>query len=173
MFGVVLGMRANFTPQTDLVTILIPTFIQGGAMAFFFIPLTTLTLSGIPPERMPAAAGLSNFVRITAGAMGTSIATTLWENRATLHHQHLVEQLGLGNPIAGETLAKLTAAGLSQEQALGQLNRLIDQQAFTRAADDIFLASAVLFVLLVGTVWFTRRPPKIVGAAAVDAGGAH
>ena len=31
---------------------------------------------------MPAAAGLSNFVRITAGAMGTSIATTLWESRA-------------------------------------------------------------------------------------------
>ena len=173
MFGVVLGMRANFTPQTDLVTILIPTFIQGGAMAFFFIPLTTLTLSGIPPERIPAAAGLSNFVRITAGAMGTSISTTLWESRATLHHQHLVEQLGLGNPIAGETLSKLTAAGLSPEQALGQLNRLIDQQAFTRAADDIFLGSAVLFVLLIGSVWFTRRPPKIVGAPAVDVGGAH
>jgi DHA2 family multidrug resistance protein len=69
-----------------LLPILIPTLIQGVAMAFFFIPLTTITLSGLTPDRIPAAAGLSNFVRITAGAMGTSIATTLWESRATMHH---------------------------------------------------------------------------------------
>ena len=173
MFTVVLGMRANFTTQTDLATILIPTVLQGAALAFFFIPLTTLTLSGIGPDRLPAAAGLSNFVRITAGAMGTSISTTLWENRAALHHQHLVEQLGQGSAIAGETIGKLTAAGLSPEQAWGQINRLIDQQAFTRAADDIFLGSAALFVLLIAAVWFTRRPAKIAGAAPVDAGGAH
>ena len=95
LFAVVLWMRSNFTSETDFGTILIPTLIQGGAMAFFFIPLTTLTLAGLPPERIPAAAGLSNFVRIMFGAMGTSIATTLWDNRATLHHARLVEQMGL------------------------------------------------------------------------------
>ncbi len=67
-------MRSHFNTQADFCTILIPTVLQGAAMAFFFIPLTTITLSGLPPERIPAAAGLSNFVRITAGAMGTSIA---------------------------------------------------------------------------------------------------
>jgi len=173
MFAVVLGMRANFTTQTDFATIMIPTILQGAALAFFFIPLTTLTLSGITPDRLPAAAGLSNFVRITAGAMGTSISTTLWESRATLHHQHMVERLGMGDPIAGETIARLTASGLSPEQAWAQINRLIDQQAFTRAADDIFLASAALFLLLIFSIWLTRRPPKITGAAPVDAGGAH
>ncbi|WP_305037016.1 DHA2 family efflux MFS transporter permease subunit [Paucibacter sp. KBW04] len=172
MFTVVLGMRANFTTQTDFATIMIPTILQGAALAFFFIPLTTLTLSGITPDRLPAAAGLSNFVRITAGAMGTSIATTLWESRATLHHQHMVEGLSLGNPIAGETLAGLRAAGLSNEQAWAQINRLIDQQAFTRAADDIFLASALIFVLLIGAIWLTQRPPKLAGTT-IDAGGAH
>ncbi|ALT77223.1 DHA2 family efflux MFS transporter permease subunit [Paucibacter sp. KCTC 42545] len=173
MFAVVLGMRSNFTTQTDFATIMIPTILQGAALAFFFIPLTTLTLSGITPDRLPAAAGLSNFVRITAGAMGTSIATTLWESRATLHHHHMVEQLSLGNPVAGETLGKLMAGGLSETQALAQINRLIDQQAFTRAADDIFLASAMIFVLLISTIWLTNRPPKLTGATTVDAGGAH
>ncbi|MDC8785270.1 DHA2 family efflux MFS transporter permease subunit [Roseateles koreensis] len=173
MFTLVLGMRANFTTQTDFGTIMIPTLLQGAALAFFFIPLTTITLSGIPPERLPAAAGLSNFVRITAGAMGTSIATTLWENRAALHHQHMVEQLSLGNPVAGETISNLTSLGLSSQQAWAQINRLIDQQAFTRGADDIFLASAVIFIGLIGAIWLTRRPPRIAGAAPVDAGGAH
>lgn len=81
-------MRSQFTVQTDFIHILIPTLLQGAAMAFFFIPLTTLTLAGVSPDRIPAAAGFGSFVRITAGAMGTSIATTLWESRAAMHHTH-------------------------------------------------------------------------------------
>ncbi|MEO8298182.1 MAG: DHA2 family efflux MFS transporter permease subunit, partial [Burkholderiales bacterium] len=172
VFGLVLWMRSQFTTQTDFTTILLPTLIQGAAMAFFFIPLTTLTLAGLPPERMPAAAGLSNFVRIMAGAVGTSIATTLWDSRAALHHAHLVERLQTGDPVAQEALGRMTAGGLSPEQALAQLNRLIDQQAMTRAADDIFYASSLLFVAMIALIWFTRRPPR-AGGAAVDLGGAH
>ena len=67
---------------------------------------------------MPAASGLSNFVRITAGAFGTSIFTTLWEDRAIMHHAHLVEQINPGNGAAVQSLAQLGAAGLSPEQAL-------------------------------------------------------
>lgn len=52
------------------------------------------------------------------------------------------------------------------------INRLIDQQAFTRAADDVFLVSSVLFVVLIAAIWITRRPaPHAAGAA--EAGGAH
>ncbi|MEY8879473.1 MAG: DHA2 family efflux MFS transporter permease subunit, partial [Leptothrix sp. (in: b-proteobacteria)] len=175
-FACVLWMRSQFTTGTDFVHIMIPTLLQGAAMAFFFIPLTTLTLSGLEPARIPAAAGLSNFVRITAGAMGTSIATTVWESRAVLHHAHLTEQLGSGasgSPL-GEALATLERLGLTSAQALVQINRQVDQQAYTRAADDIFLASAGFFLLLIGLIWFTRRPARVgAGAAAADAGGAH
>jgi DHA2 family multidrug resistance protein len=171
-FAGVLWLRSGFTPQTDFWHILLPTLLQGAAMAFFFIPLTTLTLAGLPPERMASASGLSNFVRITAGAVGTSIATTLWESRAALHHAHLAEELALGDaPLAAAT-AQLAQAGLSPEQALQQINRLVDQQAFTRAADDIFLVSAGIFLLLVVLLWPMRRPPPMRGAAA-EAGGAH
>ncbi|MCB2070475.1 MAG: MFS transporter, partial [Ottowia sp.] len=51
VFGVVLWMRSLFTIQTDFMTIMIPTLIQGVAMACFFIPLVTITLSGLPPQR--------------------------------------------------------------------------------------------------------------------------
>jgi DHA2 family multidrug resistance protein len=175
MFGVVLWMRSNFTAQTDFVTILVPTLIQGGAMAFFFIPLTTLTLAGLPPERIPAAAGLSNFVRIMFGAMGTSIATTLWDNRATLHHARLVEQMGLNGSALDAATTTLAQAGVPAAGAYASINRLIDVQAFTWAADDIFIGSAVMFLFLIFTIWFTRRPPKLAAGAgpSVDAGGAH
>ena len=146
--------------------------IQGGAMAFFFIPLTTITLSGLTPDRIPAAAGLSNFVRITAGAMGTSIATTLWENRASMHHAHLTELLVQGQGTFAITVKNLQAAGMSTEQAYAQINRLIDQQAFTRAADDIFLASSFMFLSLIILIWFTKRPAAH-GSGADAAAGAH
>ena len=173
VFALVLWMRANFTTQTDLWHILVPTLLQGAAMAMFFIPLTTLTLAGIEPARIPSAAGLSNFTRITAGAMGTSISTTLWDNRAALHHAHLSEGLVQGQGVFAQTLQNLQAAGMSQTQALAQINRMIDQQAFTRAADDIFLGSAGIFVLLIGSLWLTRRPTPHHGPASADAGGAH
>ena len=173
VFALVLWMRSQFNTQTDFQHILWPTLLQGVAMAFFFIPLTTLTLSGQPPERIPAAAGLSNFVRIMAGAMGTSIATTIWDSRAALHHAHLTESLTVTNPVFVSTMDGLTASGLTANQALVQVNRLIDQQAYTRAADDVFLASSVIFLLLIGLIWFTRRPAQHKASSPVDAGGAH
>ena len=174
IFFVVLYLRAGFTTQTDLAHIKVPTLLQGAGMALFFIPLTTVSLSGLDPSRMPAAAGLSNFVRITAGAMGTSITTTLWESRAALHHAHLAEGLQQGGGAMADALTGLRAAGLGEGAALAQITRLIDQQAYTRAADDIFLASALIFLALIGLVWLTRRPAPIKpGVAAVDAGGAH
>lgn len=169
-FALVLWMRSKFNVQADLATILIPTIIQGAAMAFFFIPLQAIVFSGLTPDRMPAAAGLSNFVRITAGAMGTSIFTTAWENRAVMHHEHIAESVNRGNEAATTALSQLGAAGYSHDQALATVNRLVDQQAYTLAATDIFYLSAVLFVLLVGLVWTTK--PKMGGAAA-DVGGAH
>jgi len=168
-FALVLWMRSHFTVQADFNTIMVPTILQGAAIAFFFIPLSAITLSGLTPDRIPSASGLSNFVRITAGAMGTSLVTTIWDNRATLHHAHLVEKLTVTDGAAVEGFNALMSAGLSFEQAAAQVNRLIDQQAFTRAADDVYLASSVLFLCLVPLVWLARVKK---GGAPVDS-GAH
>ncbi len=169
VFALVLWMRSNFNTQADVWTILAPTLIQGIAMAFFFIPLVTITLSGLAPDRMAAASGLSNFARITAGAVGTSVSTTWWESRATLHHAQLSESINRGNDAATAAIGGLNAAGLSTEQALFQINRIIDQQAFMLAANDIFYICSFLFLLLIPLVWLSR-PQR---GKAVDAGGAH
>jgi DHA2 family multidrug resistance protein len=169
-FGIVLYMRSRFNVQADFSTILIPTILQGAAMAFFFIPLQAIVFSGLAPQQMPAAAGLSNFVRITAGAIGTSIFTTAWENRAVMHHAQLTESLTSTNNAATLTLSQLGAAGYSNEQALATVNRLLDQQAYTMAATDIFWLSSIIFIALIGLVWFAK--PKM-NAGGADVGGAH
>jgi DHA2 family multidrug resistance protein len=148
---------------------MIPTVLQGAAMAFFFIPLQAIVFSGLPPERMPAAAGLSNFVRITAGAFGTSIMTTLWESRAVMHHAHLAESVNRANDSAMQTMGQLNGLGQTADQAMAFVNRLIDQQAYTMAATDLFYLSALLFLGLISLVWLTR--PQRGGAG--DVGAAH
>jgi DHA2 family multidrug resistance protein len=168
-FGIVLWMRSHFNTQADFVTILVPTVLQGAAMAFFFIPLQAIVFSGLTPDRMPSAAGLSNFVRITAGAIGTSLFTTLWENRASLHHAQLAEAVNNGSQAATQTLAQLAASGMSAEQALANVNRIVDQQAYTMAVTDVFYLSSLLFFVLVGVVWLARPRP----GAAAGGGGAH
>lgn len=174
-FGLVLWMRSWFSTQVTPGVILLPIVLQGAAMAFFFVPLQAIIFNGLKPEQMPAASGLSNFVRITAGAIGTSLFTTLWDNRASLHHAHLVEAISSGarDATTQGLLAQLAATGQSAEQANASLNRLIDQQAYTMAVTDVFYMSGLLFVALVALLWLTSPRQAPAGAKPVDAGGAH
>ena len=169
-FALVLWLRSRFNTSADLNTLMIPTLVQGISMAFFFIPLVTLSLSGLTPDRIPAASGLSNFARITAGAFGTSITTTLWENRAAQHHAQLVESISQSSLATQNALSQLSGQGLSREQALAYMNRMVDQQAFMLSANDIFLASAAIFIALIAIIWIAR---PISSSGAVDGGGAH
>jgi len=174
IFAAVSYMRAGFNTQADVQTIVIPTIVQGAAMAAFFVPLVSITMSGLSPDKIPNAAGLSNFVRMTAGAFGTSVVTTLWENRTTLHHAQLTEHIHPGNPAADQALAGLQAGGLSWEQALATINGMINQQAATLSAVDIFYASTGIFVLLICLVWFARPARAQRGGGANEAAaGAH
>lgn len=169
VLAVVLVMRSHFNTDADFATLIVPTLVQGVALAVFFIPLITLGLSGLPPSRIPAASGLFNFARITAGSFGTSIATTLWDRRASFHHAQLVESITAYDPSSTQALAKLQAGGLDASQSTALVNRLIDQQAFMLSANDIFLASALLFLLLIGVVWLARPVKSAAGAEAAAA----
>ena len=159
IFALVLWMRSLFDTQADYFSIVIPTIVQGIAVAFFFVPLMAIVLSGIGPERIAAASGLSNFFRILAGSFGTSVATTLWDHRASMHHAHLVESVSLGRGATTEAMTRLEAAGLSPGQALAAIEQMIDQQAYTLSANDLFHGSALLFVVLAGFIWLARPLP--------------
>ncbi len=176
VFALVLFMRSHFNTQADFATIMVPTIVQGVAVAFFFIPLTSIILGGIPPEKIPSASGLSSFARMVGGSFGTSIAITIWQDRAALHHAQLAELVNRGSSTTTSALAGFNAAGMSAEQALSQINRMVDQQAFMLAANDVFYGSAIIFVLLVPLVWLARPARSAVatmGRGADASVGAH
>ncbi|MGC2943279.1 DHA2 family efflux MFS transporter permease subunit [Burkholderia ambifaria] len=169
-FAGVFFMRSHYTTSVDLYTLVLPTLLQGIPMALFFTPLTAIILSGLPPERIPAAAGLSNFVRVFAGGVGTSLIATGWNDRTILHHARLAEQSSMNNPAYTSAIAQLHATlGGGMDQATAFFERTLNAQAAMLALNDIFWLSSIIFIVIVPLVWLTR-PGKGGGGMA---GGAH
>jgi DHA2 family multidrug resistance protein len=175
IFAFVMLLRSRFDTDVDVRTLLIPTLIQGAAMASFFVPLVTLSVSGLSPERIPSASGLFNFARITAGSFGTSIFTTIWDRRATLHHSQLIEHLTPDSAAMTAATAGMQAGGLTPEQTTGAVNRMVDVQAFMLSADDLFYASGLIFLALIAVIWMARPQRRKSGTAAgaANAAAAH
>src|SRR5262249_4155018 len=150
-------MRSQYTTGVDTWTLVLPTLLQGIPMALFFVPLTAIILAGQPPEKIPAAAGLSNFVRVFCGAVGTSLATTAWNNRSILHHSQLTEHASPNDP------AYLAALQFIQDtlhftpgQAVAFFEKSLNTQAIMLGLNDIFWISGLIFVAIIPLIWLTR-----------------
>lgn len=171
-FAIVFWLRSRYNLQVDQMTVILPTLLQGIPTAMFFVPLTVLLLSGLPPERIPAAAGLSSFVRVFCGAVGTSISTTAWNNRSIMHHAQLTEHATPYSPWLQETVNNLSSTlGLNAEQTVGMLERTITFQAAMLGINDIFYVSAVIFIVIIPLIWIIK--PSKGGAGAAEASAAH
>ena len=170
-FAGVFFMRSNYTTGVDPYTLVLPTLLQGIPTALFFTPLTAIILAGLPPEQIPAAAGLSNFARIFAGAVGTSLLTNSWNDRTILHHARLVEQTSVDNPTFVGAIAQLQSVlGASTSKAIAFYESSLDAQATMLGLNDIFWISAVIFILIVPLIWVTK-PAKGAGAGGAGAAG--
>jgi MFS transporter, DHA2 family, multidrug resistance protein len=170
-FAAVFFMRSNYTTGVDTWTLVLPTLLQGIPTALFFVPLTAIILSGLAPEKIPAAAGLSNFVRVFAGAVGTSLVATGWNDRTILHHSQLAEQTGVNNPtyVSGINALQTTLGG-SLDQARAFFEQSMNIQAAMLGLNDIFWLSGVIFIVIIPLIWLTK-PSKGGAAAAAGAGG--
>jgi len=173
LFAMVFFMRSRYTLEVDQWTVILPTLLQGIPTAMFFVPLTVLLLSGLPPERIPAAAGLSSFVRVFCGAIGTSVATTAWNNRTIVHHAQLTEHATPYSPALQQMYSTLqNTFGMSQGQATGLIERNLNAQAAMIGINDIFWISAVIFLLIIPFIWIIK-PVKATAASAEAAAAAH
>ena len=172
-FALCFWMRSRYTTGVDEWSLTLPTLVQGIAMAGFFIPLVSITLSGLPGHRIPAASGLSNFVRIMCGGIGTSIFQTAWDHRNNFHHAQLVEQANVYNPTFNQAVTQMGNLGLTRDQAHGLINNLATQQAAQLGVNDLFYISAAIFVLLIGLIWITKPERAGGGDAGAAASAAH
>ena len=165
-FAISYFMRSRYTPDANFLAYVMPMLVQGFSMSVFFVALITITLAEIPAQKTPAAAGLSNFSRYTAGSFAASITTTVWDNRETLHQSRLAENARLS--IMSGALEQLRHVGMSGGQALASVTNTVIRQAYAMASIDFFWASGWLMLVMIPLVWLTRRPVSATAGAGGD-----
>jgi DHA2 family multidrug resistance protein len=169
-FAIVYYMRSYFYTDIDVGHIVLPTLLQGIPMALFFAPLTVIILSGQPPEKVPAAAGLSTFGRMFCGGVGTSIANVVWNNRTIMHHEILTAQSNPTNPIFNQQLHGYhSLLGLNTGSSYALFDNLVQTQAAMMGLDDIFYASAIIMIVIIPLIWITKRGKASSADAAASA----
>jgi DHA2 family multidrug resistance protein len=150
--------QSNFYTNVGYAQLIEPRFIQGLGLTFFFTPLITIVISGLPPARIASALGLANFCRILGGSFGTSISVTMWDRREAFHHSRLAEQINSFNPLSREAIQHLQALGFKGLTSFEYLTRTITKQAFMLSTNDIFWLSGWVFIGLLVIIWFTKPP---------------
>lgn len=148
--------RSKLAPDADFWFLIRPQLVQGIGVALFFMPLTTITLSGLGQKDIANASSLTNCVRVLAGSIASSLMTTLWERQEALHHARLTEAISDLNPVAAEAFHRFAALGLSPDQTRAWLAQEITRQGYLLGFDELFWIGSVLFICLAGLIWLSK-----------------
>jgi DHA2 family multidrug resistance protein len=158
VFGAAVFWASTLNEQASFAQFATPRFFQGLGLAFFFLPLNQILLSGVPPSDLASASGLSNFIRTMSGSIATAVTVWTWNRRTDIHHSILVEHVRNSSNGWTQYQTDLSAHGIIGDAAFQYVDRIIGGQAATLAVNDVFFALGCMFILLVPFVWFARPP---------------
>ncbi len=153
-------MMSKFNLTTDFWSFVWPRVALGFGMGMTFIPLTTLTLSHIPKERMTEATSVYNLLRNLGGSVGIAMTTTILSRRAQFHQSRLAEHLSPFNPayqIAHEKMAGvLSMKGLPPAGADSMIYGELIRQSTTLAFTDAFLIICLMILCVIPLVFLMK-----------------
>ncbi len=167
VFGSSIFWTATLNENASFLQFATPRFLQGLGMAFFFLPLNQILMSGVPPNELASASGVSNFVRTMASSFATAISVWIWNRRSDYHHAVLTEHISNASPSWTSYQAQLAAHGINGVGASQFVNQVISNQASTLGVNDVFNMLGLMYLVLIPLIWFARPP---FGARAANPG---
>jgi len=146
VFGYSTWMLGDLNAMAGYWDVFWPRVIQGFALGFLFVPLSTTSLGDIPRHELAGATGVYTLVRQLGGSFGIAILTTL------LAHE-------------GAIAWNVLAAGVTQSHGLSRLalTAMVAQQSTMIAYSYLFRLTAVVFVLATPLVFFMKATPPTGG----------
>ncbi len=154
-------LMSGFHLHTDFWSFVWPRVVLGVGMGFLFIPLTTMTVSHIPKEKMQDATAMYNLLRNIGGSVGIAFITTVLSRRAQFHQSRLVEHLTPFDRTYQIVKAKLEFFLQGHIPADGVIFRELLRQAAMLAYNDAFWLLSTLMFLILPFVLLMRRPKEI------------
>jgi len=144
-------MLANINLQVSQIDVIWPSVVNGIAISFIFVPLTTITMSQLGQQQLGNASGLYNLTRNLGGSIGIAFVTTMLARGAQVHQSLMVSHLTPYDPAfreqlatAKQALALHTDPATATTQAYGALYGVLDQQAHLWAFVDNFYIFGLL-----------------------------
>ena len=144
---------------------------QTVGLPFLFIPITSASYAGLPPNKSGEASALINVARNEGGSIGISIAGAVLANSAQVHQNYLTAHLVPSSPAYQQALQGATAqlsTMLPQPEAQRKAFALVEQavqlQAMLLSYIDVFAGLALIAAALVPVAFLLLRPAR--GAAA-------
>src|SRR5436190_181355 len=182
--AVSLYMMTSLTTGMDYWALALPRFIQGFAVGFIFVPLSTMTLATVRREKLVNATAVYGMMRNVGGSVGIAVTTTLLAQRSQFHQATLVSHITVWDPA---TQARLTqwanhfaALGsdtfTAENRAVAMLYRETVSQAQLLAYADDFWLLAMMFAAVPVVLPFMRRirlEPTSPATAASSERAAH
>jgi DHA2 family multidrug resistance protein len=150
LLGYSTWILGNISLQIGMSSVVVPNVMNGFAMGFIFVPLTTITLSRLCKQEMGNATGIFNLMRNIGGSIGIASVMAMMVRGAQTHQTTLAADAG--SPLASSFVRGLQARLFSQgtdmvtahQKALGALYRSVQQQSSLLAYADNFRLIAIL-----------------------------
>jgi DHA2 family multidrug resistance protein len=180
-----LYMMTSLTLGMDYWALALPRFIQGFAVGFIFVPLSTLTLATIRREKLVNATAAYGMLRNLGGSIGIAVVTTLLAQRSQFHQATLVSHITQWDPEtqvrlgqwAGHFATVGSDAFTAERQAMLMLYRETVAQAQLLAYADDFWLLAMMFAAMPLLLPLMRRirlqPTPAPGAPPPEPAAAH
>jgi DHA2 family multidrug resistance protein len=138
-------MLSDINLQVSEAAVIWPSVINGVAVSFIFVPLTTATVAHLPQAKIGNATGLYNLMRNLGGSMGIAFVTTMIQRGAQTHQALMVGHLTATSPafnhhlaVLQHVLARHTDSVTAVNQAYGLIYQILDRQAHLWAFSDNF-----------------------------------
>jgi DHA2 family multidrug resistance protein len=147
LMGCALLFSYRLAPNIDFPTLVLMRSLQAAALAFLFVPISTITYLTLPRELSGDGAALFSMVRNVSGSIGISAATSLVTERSQVRQSYLSEWASpLHQPydaLVAQYARSLTAmghaAGSVHNIAVGKVYQVFRTQVAVLAYSDVFL----------------------------------
>jgi DHA2 family multidrug resistance protein len=164
----------NLIPNIDYDDLVIFRAAQSGALAFLFVPISSIAYTTVPEELESDATALFSMSRNVIGGVGISIATALVTDHLQTRQNRLVEHLTPVDQPYNVLLQRIQQAfldaGHSMQQAVqsapGEAFQMLKRQAAVLGYNDVFLITAGMALLLIPIALMMQNAKPKSGAAA-------
>lgn len=147
------------TLETGPAYVTLLGFIQGFGIGCFFMPLSALVYSTLPPKSIAEATGLFSFGRSLGNAIGISLLTTCVDRYTQTNWNHLGSHIQLAS---SQLTHWLSAQGLqlSHPQTIVKLSNTLSTQANFMAYLQTFRLASFILLMALGMIFILKISPR-------------